>query len=287
MRFDHRCQIRDPLVDIELGVEALPVPDQAHEALQPEADACRGMGFGDRNIDQYGIVEYIRENLHPLQNLSLRDTDLAEEFSVLQGKDVDTGNVTACIPDSRPIKAEFRPLQRMIQDENLLCPRIHTGTGHRYDYLGMRRCGEIGRLGKRHIRFDDHALPLFHEARDSSHDLQSLAGCGGRFTGNHGEIHLPGRTQERGIAGQADGHAGSGRYNKLPSRNDSVIVNHDEFPHHTIYSVGISRIRMMSWIFALTSKPLGHLTWHCEQSPHRSAGSPRETTRSWAIPKFR
>ena len=54
--FDHRRQVRDGLVDIELGVEALPVPDQAHEALHSKADARGGMGLRHRNVDQHGVV---------------------------------------------------------------------------------------------------------------------------------------------------------------------------------------------------------------------------------------
>ena len=71
MRLDHRRQVRDPLVDVELGVEALPVPDEAHEPLQAEAHARRGMGLRHGDVDQDGVVEDILDDLHPVQDLPL------------------------------------------------------------------------------------------------------------------------------------------------------------------------------------------------------------------------
>jgi hypothetical protein len=169
------------------------------------------------DFDQHGALKDILKDRHPLQGLSLRDSDLLKEFLVLNGKDVDALEGLARLPDARPFEAEFCPLQRMIQDQNLLGPRLDAGLGQSDDDQRVGRRGEVGRLGERHVGLDDHPLPLLDEPGEASHRLQGLPGGRGRLAGNHGEIDLLGRAQERRIACQADRDACRGGLQELPS----------------------------------------------------------------------
>ena len=169
---NHRCQIRDPFVDVELGVETLPVPDQPHEPLQPEADPGGRMGLRDGDADQDRIIEEVPEDFHPLQHLSPGDLDLFEKFPVLNGQDMGARDAPAGLPDAGPFEAEFGPLQCMVQDQDLPRPGFAAGTGHRGNDKRVGRRGEVGGLGKGHVGFDDDALPFFHKSGDAPHRLQ-------------------------------------------------------------------------------------------------------------------
>jgi hypothetical protein len=63
------------------------------------------MGFCHGDVDQDRVVQDIREDLHPVQNLPLRNPDLPKKFSILKGKDVDPRDMLlARIPDARPLE---------------------------------------------------------------------------------------------------------------------------------------------------------------------------------------
>ena len=100
--------------------------------------------FATGTLIRTALSRMILQDLHPLQDLSLGNLDLLKEFPVLQGQDMDARDVPARIPDARPFEAEFRPLQRMVQDQDLPGARLHAGPGHRGDDQGMGRRGEIG-----------------------------------------------------------------------------------------------------------------------------------------------
>jgi len=78
--FDDRGQVGQCQVDVVLGVETLSVPDQAHEALDAQANPRGRMRFGYGEVDEHLALQNFLQDLDTFYSFPLRDSDCPKEF---------------------------------------------------------------------------------------------------------------------------------------------------------------------------------------------------------------
>src|SRR5512147_1249069 len=109
------------------------------------------MGLGHRKVDQYVAVENVLHHFDPFKDLPLWNLDFTVKLLVLEGHDMNPAERLAGVPDPGPFETEFSPLERMVENHDLLGSCLHASLSHGCHHGGMGRAAPLRGIGKGHV----------------------------------------------------------------------------------------------------------------------------------------